>query len=35
LDGDGDRVVMVDAAGTVYDGDQLLYVIKSPSLALL
>jgi phosphoglucosamine mutase len=27
LDGDGDRLVMVDAAGQVYDGDQLLYVI--------
>jgi phosphoglucosamine mutase len=27
LDGDGDRLVMVDAAGRVYDGDQLLYVI--------
>ena len=27
LDGDGDRVVMVDAAGELYDGDQLLYVI--------
>ena len=27
LDGDGDRLVMVDAAGTTYDGDQLLYVI--------
>ncbi|MEW6687677.1 MAG: phosphoglucosamine mutase [Pseudomonadota bacterium] len=27
LDGDGDRVVMVDGAGRVYDGDQLLYVI--------
>jgi phosphoglucosamine mutase len=27
LDGDGDRLVMTDAAGNVYDGDQLLYVI--------
>ena len=27
LDGDGDRLVMVDAAGSLYDGDQLLYVI--------
>jgi phosphoglucosamine mutase len=27
LDGDGDRLVMVDSAGTAYDGDQLLYVI--------
>jgi len=27
FDGDGDRVVMVDAAGGLYDGDQLLYVI--------
>lgn len=27
LDGDGDRVLMTDAAGVVYDGDQLLYVI--------
>ena len=27
LDGDGDRLVMVDARGTTYDGDQLLYVI--------
>jgi len=27
LDGDGDRLVMVDSAGTLYDGDQLLYVI--------
>jgi phosphoglucosamine mutase len=27
LDGDGDRLVMVDAEGCVYDGDQLLYVI--------
>jgi len=27
LDGDGDRVMMVDAAGQIYDGDQLLYAI--------
>ncbi len=27
LDGDGDRLVMVDSAGRLYDGDQLLYVI--------
>lgn len=27
LDGDGDRLVMVDNAGKLYDGDQLLYVI--------
>jgi phosphoglucosamine mutase len=27
LDGDGDRLIMCDARGTVYDGDQLLYVI--------
>lgn len=27
LDGDGDRVMMVDAAGELYDGDKLLYVI--------
>jgi len=27
LDGDGDRVLMVDAAGRAYDGDQLLYVV--------
>ncbi|MEK6593853.1 MAG: phosphoglucosamine mutase [Pseudomonadota bacterium] len=27
LDGDGDRLVMVDAEGKIYDGDQLLYVI--------
>ncbi len=27
LDGDGDRLVMVDSAGKLYDGDQLLYVI--------
>ena len=27
LDGDGDRLIMVDNAGRVYDGDQLIYVI--------
>ncbi len=27
LDGDGDRLVMVDATGRLYDGDMLLYVI--------
>ncbi|MDA0361189.1 MAG: phosphoglucosamine mutase [Proteobacteria bacterium] len=29
FDGDGDRLTMVDADGTVFDGDQLLYVIAS------
>ncbi len=29
LDGDADRLVMVDAAGKVYDGDRLLYVIAN------
>ncbi len=33
LDGDGDRVVMVDASGRVYDGDALLYVIAKSRLA--
>ncbi len=27
LDGDADRIIMTDAEGTVFDGDQLLYVI--------
>jgi phosphoglucosamine mutase len=27
LDGDGDRLLMADAQGTLYDGDQLLYAI--------
>lgn len=27
LDGDGDRVVMVDSCGSLLDGDQLLYII--------
>ena len=29
LDGDGDRLVMVDREGLIYDGDQLLYVIAT------
>jgi len=29
LDGDADRLVMVDAGGRLYDGDELLYVIAS------
>ena len=29
LDGDGDRVVMVDRTGAVFDGDDLLYVIAA------
>lgn len=29
LDGDGDRLIMADAAGRVYDGDELLYVIAA------
>ncbi|MDD2720100.1 MAG: phosphoglucosamine mutase [Gallionella sp.] len=27
LDGDGDRLIMVDGSGKLYDGDQLLYII--------
>ncbi len=27
LDGDADRLVMVDSSGTLYDGDQLLYAV--------
>jgi phosphoglucosamine mutase len=33
LDGDGDRLVMVDGEGHVYDGDQLLYLITLQRLA--
>jgi phosphoglucosamine mutase len=29
LDGDGDRLMMVDAGGAIYDGDQLVYVIAN------
>lgn len=27
LDGDGDRLIMVDSEGKLYDGDQLLYIV--------
>lgn len=33
LDGDADRLVMVDAAGRIYNGDELLYVIVRDRLA--
>ncbi|UTH72296.1 phosphoglucosamine mutase [Chromobacterium sp. IIBBL 290-4] len=33
LDGDGDRLIMVDAAGRIYDGDQLIYVIAKARAA--
>ena len=29
FDGDGDRVIMVDASGNLLDGDQLLYIIAA------
>ncbi|THF62541.1 phosphoglucosamine mutase [Pseudothauera rhizosphaerae] len=29
LDGDGDRLIMVDRGGEIYDGDKLLYVIAA------
>ncbi len=32
LDGDGDRLVIADEAGRLYDGDQLLYVIATDYL---
>ncbi|HKJ94389.1 MAG TPA: phosphoglucosamine mutase, partial [Gammaproteobacteria bacterium] len=32
LDGDGDRVIMVDAAGRVLDGDELLWIIARDRL---
>ncbi|MCL2829873.1 MAG: phosphoglucosamine mutase [Betaproteobacteria bacterium] len=32
LDGDGDRILMVDAVGNLYDGDQLLYAIVKSRL---
>jgi len=33
LDGDGDRLVMVDHAGNLVDGDQLLYILAMDRLA--
>ncbi len=33
LDGDADRLVMVDAKGQIYNGDQLLYVMVKARLA--
>ena len=33
LDGDGDRVIMVDNNGQIIDGDQLLYIIAMQRLA--
>lgn len=34
LDGDADRLVMVDAAGRVYNGDELLYVVVKERMAM-
>ena len=34
LDGDGDRLLMVDAQGRCYDGDQLVYIIAAHRAAL-
>jgi phosphoglucosamine mutase len=33
LDGDGDRVLMIDSAGRTYDGDQLLFVVAKQRAA--
>jgi phosphoglucosamine mutase len=33
LDGDADRLVMVDAAGRIYNGDELLYVMVKDRMA--
>ena len=33
LDGDGDRLIMIDADGEVVDGDQLLYIVACDRLA--
>jgi len=34
LDGDADRLIMVDAAGRIYNGDELLYVIVKDRIAI-
>jgi phosphoglucosamine mutase len=34
LDGDADRLIMVDAAGRIYNGDELLYVMVKDRVAL-
>ncbi|WP_394779305.1 phosphoglucosamine mutase [Undibacterium sp.] len=34
LDGDADRLVMVDAAGKIYNGDQLLYLMVMDRMAI-
>ena len=34
LDGDGDRLVMADMSGKLYDGDQMLYIIAKHRQAL-
>ncbi|RXZ38100.1 phosphoglucosamine mutase [Oxalobacteraceae bacterium CAVE-383] len=34
LDGDADRLIMVDAAGRIYNGDELLYVVVKDRLAV-
>ena len=34
LDGDGDRVIMVDSGGEIVDGDQLLYIIAEARRAM-
>ncbi len=34
LDGDADRLLMVDAAGRIYNGDELLYVMVKDRLAV-
>ena len=35
LDGDGDRIIMVDNKGEIVDGDEILYIIAAARVALL